>query len=167
MLHELQWNGATLELDADIMHRSSLHLQSGVSCSMPKLCPISCATVVATTLTIWLWSIDTPPEYSNVQIGPFNALPVKNWMASDELYTSTGNCIDFIWLTYNTTLKLFFCQQLSVVIWMLSHQNFASIFQKILQRLVTITGQFGFVVFIPHNDTNQGNKNVQRYVQLW
>ena len=75
ILHELQWIGATDELDAAIMQRSSSHLQSDVSCSMPKLCPISCATVVATTLTIWLWSIDTPPEYSNVHIGPFKAFP--------------------------------------------------------------------------------------------
>ena len=65
-----------------------MHLSSGqwhresLSCSIPKLWPISCATVVATRPTVGLWSIATPPENSYVHIGPLRALPTTppwNW----------------------------------------------------------------------------------------
>lgn len=75
MLHLLHRVGAMDELDADIIHRSSAHSQSWASCSIPKLWPISWAIVVATTLMIGLWSVETPPENSYVQIGPLRALP--------------------------------------------------------------------------------------------
>lgn len=66
-----------------MMQRSSGHWQSLESCSMPKLWPISCATVVATRPTASLWSMLTPPENSNVQIGPLSALPT----------TPPSNCV--------------------------------------------------------------------------
>lgn len=77
-------SGACVYLDEGaIMQRSLGHWHSFVSCSIPKLCPISCATVVATNPTTLLWSMLTPPENSKVQMGPFRALPT----------TPPSNCI--------------------------------------------------------------------------
>lgn len=56
-------------------YRSSGHVQSAESCSIPKLWPISWAIVAATSPITLEWSIDTPPENSYVQIGPLRAFP--------------------------------------------------------------------------------------------
>lgn len=69
--------------DGAMMQRSSGHWHSLESCSIPKLWPISWATVVATRPTTALWSILTPPENSNVQMGPFRAFPT----------TPPSNCV--------------------------------------------------------------------------
>lgn len=142
MLQELQCKGATDELDADIMHLSSGHLQSVESCSMPKLWPISCATVVATTLMILLWSMETPPENSYVQIGPLRALPnKKNHILKFQYFYFVSSSARDIFngkqcmslylnasiLTHNTSFKLLFRQQLSIVIRMFLDQNLSSI----------------------------------------
>lgn len=85
-------NNYTYLLEGAMMHLSSGHSQFGESCSIPKLWPISWATVVATSPTTGLWSMFTPPENSKVQIGPFRALPT----------TPPSNCLS---LHFQTIMK--------------------------------------------------------------
>lgn len=97
-----------------IMQRLSGHLQSSsVSCSIPKLWPISWATVVATRPTDSLWSMFTPPEYWYVQMGPFRALPTTPEsnafpLKKDKFFSSKTNETKKKLLKVNPTFKSFF-----------------------------------------------------------
>lgn len=72
-LHEDQWVGAVAVMLVVMMHFSSGHEQLLLSCSMPKLWPITCATAPATMPATGEKSVVTPPEYWKVQIVPFKA----------------------------------------------------------------------------------------------
>lgn len=58
-----------------MMQRLAGQSQVSLSCSMPKLWPISWATVAATVGTRRWWSTLTPPDISYEHIVPFSAFP--------------------------------------------------------------------------------------------